>query len=353
MSGSLSTCKAAIFGCAGLRLTEEEKRFFREHKPVGFILFARNCESPEQVKALVASLKEVAGHETPLILIDQEGGRVARLKPPHWRATPAAGKFALRAQEALRQGRPLKETQQAVYLNARLIAQELSALGINVNCAPLADVPAPYCHEIIGDRAYGIHPDVVGILAGEMARGLQEGGVLPVLKHLPGHGRAKVDSHEDLPVVGDSLEELSKTDFVPFRLLSDLPLGMTAHILYTAIDKNKVATVSPAAIDIIRNNLGFDGLLMSDDLSMKALKGDFAKLTADTINAGCDVVLHCNGKMEEMQAIAGACPTLSDDAQRRMRSALRQLQPPFALNYDVARATVDDFLSHGQAIAHG
>jgi beta-N-acetylhexosaminidase len=317
---------AGIFGCSGLSLTDEEKCFFTRIQPVGFILFARNCESPAQVRALTDSMREVAGRANVLILIDQEGGRVARLKPPHWRKTPPAKRFADCATHSLADGK------RATWLNARFIAAELHTLGINVNCAPLADVPAAGSHDIIGDRAYGDEPYQVSILASAMANGLLDGGVLPVLKHIPGHGRATADSHEELPTVTASLDVLRETDFIPFKALSYLPLGMTAHIRYTAIDPELPATLSPAVIGLVRGELGYNGLLMSDDLSMKALGGSFAERTEQTIKAGCDLILHCNGNMTEMQEIADALTKLDDTAQVRLVRALAQLKTPMAFD---------------------
>jgi len=323
--------KAGIFGVSGLVLSDEEKSFFKRMNPVGFILFARNCESPPQVGKLVSDLKTLLNREGDLlILIDQEGGRVARLKPPHWRNAPAAKVFADIAQHSLSDGK------RATYMNARLIARELHGLGINVDCAPLADVPVDGAHNIIGDRAYGDDPHQISILAESMARGLSDGGVLPVLKHIPGHGRAGADSHEELPVVKASLSELRQSDFIPFKALSGLPLGMTAHILYTAIDPKYPATLSPAVLKLIRDELGFDGLLMSDDISMKALKGSLTTLTEQSLAAGCDVVLHCNGRMDEMRQIAEALPELSTRARKRFDSAVAKLALP--QNFDYAEA---------------
>lgn len=301
---------AAIYGCSGLTLTDEEKRFFAGQNPLGFILFARNCGTPEQLKALIDELRACVGRDAP-ILIDQEGGRVARLKPPHWREAPPAKVFADLA------GQNPEAAREAVFLNARLIAAELMALGIDVNCAPLADVPVPGAHDIIGDRAFGNEPETIALLGREMANGLMAEGVTPILKHIPGHGRATVDSHEDLPVVEAPLHELQNTDFIPFRALHDLPWGMTAHIIYTAIDEESPATHSPEAIRLIREDLGFDGLLLSDDVSMKALKGSFQERTEKILGAGCDIVLHCNGKMEEMQDVASAVTPMTDKALER------------------------------------
>jgi beta-N-acetylhexosaminidase len=330
----MTILKSAIFGLSGLTLTDEEKNFFSKVNPIGFILFARNCDSPEQVKALTKSLSELM-QANVLILIDQEGGRVARLKPPHWRKTPPASVFDAIAVQSLADGK------RAVYANARLIARELYALGINVDCAPLADVPIEGAHDIIGDRAYGDDPHQVSILADAMARGLLDGGVLPVLKHIPGHGRAGADSHEALPVVHESLDILRKSDFIPFKALAGLPLGMTAHVLYTAIDPDFPATLSSKVLDLIRNEIGFDGLLMSDDLSMKALNGELASLTTQSLSAGCDIILHCNGKMEEMQAIAETLMPLKGKAEQRFFKAQSQLILPKPFNYDEAEYQIN------------
>ncbi len=310
---------AVIYGMNGLVLTPEEKTFFSDVQPMGYILFQRNCDSPEQVKALSDSLKEIAGTQHVPILIDQEGGRVARLKPPHWRAAPSAAALAACADTDMEKAKRL------IYLNARLIAAELAEVGVNTDCAPLADVPTEACHNIIGDRAYGDTAQRVAELGREMSRGLLDGGILPVLKHIPGHGRALVDSHEELPVVDASLEELRAQDFVPFEILRDIPLGMTAHIRYNAIDSEQCATLSKTAITLIRDEIGYDGLLMSDDVSMKALKGDFEALSRDILAAGCDVVLHCNGKMDEMQAVAKGARAMDAEANRRMKAAWQQL----------------------------
>lgn len=307
---------SAILGIAGTRLTADEKSFFREINPYGFILFTRNCESPDQVRALVDELMEIDGsrHRLP-ILIDQEGGRVARLKPPCWPAFPTARALADAKGDSAR----------ASYLNARLIAEELRALNITVNCAPLADIPVADAHDIIGDRAYGDNAQAVITHARAMANGLMDGGIVPVLKHIPGHGRARADSHLELPVVHTSLAELQATDFVPFAALNDLPMGMTAHVLYTALDDQRMATVSPRAIATIRDEIGFDGLLMTDDLSMKAMEGDFTQRTKDALAAGCDVVLHCNGDMAEMKAIAEGLQPLGGKPLER---AIRAMQIP-------------------------
>ncbi len=329
---------AVIFGVGGKRLSAEEKAFFAEVNPFGYILFTRNCESPEQVRALVSELNDLHGRAVLPVLIDQEGGRVARLRPPYWRASPPAGKLAAIA------GCNIEQACEAIRLNARLIASELRGLGINVNCAPVADILIEGAHQIVGDRAYGSDPEQVATLASAMADGLMEGGVLPVLKHIPGHGRALADSHEALPVVDTKLEELRRTDFVPFKRLNNLPFAMTAHVLYTAIDPNQLATVSPAAIRLIREELGFDGCLMSDDLSMHAMTGDFGERTQRTLDAGCDLVLHCNGNMEEMQSIARQLRPMTKQAAQRANRALAMLKDPLPLDSAMAEAQLQEWL---------
>jgi beta-N-acetylhexosaminidase len=322
----MTTPKAFICGVLGHRLSDDEKRFLSREQPYGVILFARNCDTPAQVKALCAEIREQLAHPFAGILIDQEGGRVARLKPPHWRAYPPARCFADIAADGDMLG-----ARDGAYLNARLIAEDLRGLGITINCAPLADVPSPECHDIIGDRAFGDTPSQVITLARAQADGLLDGGVLPVLKHIPGHGRARADSHLELPVVHASRAELEATDFAPFVALSDIPLGMTAHIIYEALDAERCATVSPVVIDLIRQHLNFDGLLMSDDLSMKALRGSYENRTCETLAAGCDLALHCNGNMTEMLAIASVCAPMNDAALRRAERAaslaLRDIRP--------------------------
>ena len=326
---------AGIFGCLGHRLSAEEKAFFKALNPYGFILFARNCESPEQIRWLIDDFQDVTGRFRLPVLIDQEGGRVARLRPPHWPDFPAALTLA-----SLN-----KHSERAVYLNARLIAQELVALGITVNCAPLADIPVPGAHDIIGNRAYG--NDVASVVphARAMANGLQDGGIVPVLKHIPGHGRANADSHLELPVVEASLDELRQTDFVPFAALNDLPMGMTAHIQYNAIDPARLATISPAVISLIRDEIGFDGLLMTDDLSMKAMRGDFAARTHESLAAGCDVVLHCNGDMAEMKDIARAITPLADRSLERAERAMQNLSTETVFDAKEARLELEQMLA--------
>ena len=311
---------AAIFGCSGAVLEAEESAFFRDVQPWGFILFGRNCQSPDQVRRLVDSLRGTIDRPNAPVLIDQEGGRVARLGPPHWRRYPGG-----RAYGDLRANDPLTR-REITRLGARLMAHDLAALGINVDCVPVLDVPVPGGHDVIGDRAYGDEPAEIARLGRAAAEGLIAGGVLPVIKHIPGHGRAKSDSHKTLPVVDATLEDLERTDFAPFRTLSDMPMAMTAHVLYTALDARRPATTSRHVVQsIIRGSIGFDGLLMSDDLSMKALGGDFTTRARASLAAGCDVVLHCNGGMDEMRAVARGGKALTGRAARRAAAAMARL----------------------------
>ena len=310
---------AAILGCAGHRLTAEEQALFRDVRPWGFILFKRNVDSPDQVRALTAALRACVDRADAPILIDQEGGRVQRLGPPHWPVYPPGRAYGRVSPDPL-------VRREIARLGARLMAHDLAQLGINVDCVPVLDVPAPDGHEIIGDRAYGDAPDEVAVLGRAAAEGLIAGGVLPVIKHIPGHGRARADSHLDLPVVEASLAELEARDFPPFRALSDMPMAMTAHVVYAAIDRRAPATTSRRAVRrIIRGSLGFDGLLMSDDLSMKALSGDFAQRARGALAAGCDVVLHCNGDMAEMRAVLDGTRALAGRPKARAAAALARL----------------------------
>lgn len=326
--------RAAIYGCAGQTLSDAERRFFREVEPWGFILFARNISTPDQVKRLTGELCEVAGRVVP-VLIDQEGGRVARLRPPHWRAYPAGRRYGELYQRVPNLGL------EAARIGGRLIASELNALGINVDCLPVLDVPVASAHDVIGDRAYGDTPDVVASLGRAAAEGLIAGGVLPVIKHIPGHGRAGADSHLDLPVVDASWDELDAVDFAPFRALSDMPLAMTAHVVYAAVDAKRPATTSEIVIErVIRGAIGFDGLLMSDDLSMEALSGTLTQRARQSLAAGCDVVLHCNGKMDEMKAVLAGTRALEARAAQRAAAALARI-PKAAEAIDTAAARAE------------
>jgi len=310
---------AAIYGLAGTTLSDEEHAFFADARPLGFILFARNIDTPDQVKRLCADLAALCACDPPMILIDQEGGRVQRLGPPQWPAYPA-----LKAFGDVYRDSP-KRAADAVQLNHQMIADDLRKLGITVDCAPVLDVPVPGAHDVIGDRAFSEDPAVVRALAGPACRGLLAGGVAPVIKHLPGHGRAMSDSHKDLPRISADLETLQASDFVPFKDFSDAPcFAMTAHVVLEAVDPDRPVTISVEGIErVIRGILGFKGLLMSDDIGMQALSGSFAGRTAACLKAGCDVVLHCSGDLDEMKDVASAAGTLSDTAWSAVQSVLR------------------------------
>lgn len=313
---------AAIYGCAGAALSDAERRFFRSADPFGFIVFLRNIETPEQLERLTGELRETVGRDAP-VLIDQEGGRVARLKPPHWRAAPPAARFGQLA------SRDRNAAAEAVRLNARLLAAELRAVGVDVDCAPVLDLRLPGAHEVIGDRSFGADPEIVAFLGRAMMDGFLEAGVMPVAKHIPGHGRAGVDSHHALPRVTTARAELEETDFRSFRLCAGAPWAMTAHVVYAAIDDANPATTSARMIgEVIRGSIGFDGLLLSDDLSMQALSGTLGERARASLVAGCDVVLHCNGAMAEMEAIAAVTGPLSEMAERRAVAASARLGDP-------------------------
>ena len=314
--------KAFICGCKGLSLEPQERELIARHQPWGLILFKRNIGDPAQVEALVASFREIVGREDAPVLIDQEGGRVQRMGPPHWPAYPAAARFGELAGGSAVQN-------EAAFLNARLMAADLAAVGVNVNCTPVLDVPAPDSHNIVGDRAYGADPMVVTSFALSVCEGMLHQGVLPVIKHIPGHGRAKADSHLELPRVSASRKDLEGTDFKPFYCLANMPLGMTAHVVYEAIDPDRPATTSPVVVEkIIRGHIGFRGLLMSDDLSMKALSGDYGDRARAVFAAGVDVALHCNGDWAETEPVAMAAPYLTGKSLKRAERALKFLKRP-------------------------
>lgn len=321
---------AFITGLAGPELTAREGDVLRAARPCGVILFARNAVDPDQLRRLTETATAAVGEEI-LVLIDQEGGRVQRLRPPHWRALPAAAAYAKGY------GGDLQRAARAARAAARLTAADLRAVGINTNCTPLLDVPAPGSHSVIGERAYAARAGDVAALGAAVAEGLMAGGVLPVMKHIPGHGRAMADSHFDLPVVSATREELEATDFVPFRLLSRLPAAMTAHVVFSAWDADSPASISRRVTEeVIRGSIGFDGLLMSDDLGMKALAGSVAERAAAVIAAGSDVVLACNGGLEETEAVAAVAPPLAGRALQRFeraRAVFGQQQP-----FEVAEA---------------
>lgn len=314
-------------------LTAAERRLFATANPLGFILFARNCESPDQLTALVRDLRASVERADAPVLIDQEGGRVQRLRPPHWRDAPAAARFG--ALLAVDEAAALQATQ----LNARLIAAELEGLGIDVDCAPVLDVPQAGADPIIGDRALALEPARVAQLGRAVGAGLLAGGVLPVIKHIPGHGRATADSHLRLPVVDTDRATLAATDWVPFAALSDMPWAMTAHVVFTAIDADAPATLSARVIgEVIRGAIGFTGVLVSDDIGMQALKGPLDRRARAALAAGCDVALHCSGVLHEMAAVASVCPRLSDAALARLAHA-RAMPPPAIEPIDVAQAS--------------
>lgn len=309
---------AAIYGCSGHRLKDAERAFFAEARPWGFILFRRNIDSPEQVRSLTADLRDSIGDADAPILIDQEGGRVQRMGPPHWPRYPP-GEAYLKATHDPLTARDL------VRLGARLMAHDLKAVGINIDCAPVLDVPVPGAHDIIGDRAYAHDPAIVAQLGRAAAEGLLAGGVLPVIKHMPGHGRAFADSHKALPVVHADLATLDGWDFAPFKALSDMPLAMTAHVVFAAIDPEGPATTSKKAVKLMRGHLGFGGLIMTDDLSMKALSGALRDRAEKSLKAGCDVVLHCNGDLKEMRQVAEGVGRLKGKAGKRAAAAMARI----------------------------
>jgi beta-N-acetylhexosaminidase len=342
--------KAFISGCSGHKLTAEERAFFRDEKPWGFIVFARNISDPQQLRALVDDMRECVGRADAPVLIDQEGGRVRRMRPPHWPDYPPGrllgAIYRQNEQAGLR----------AAWLQSRLMAMDLMGCGINVDCLPVLDTPVPGAHDVIGDRAYSDHPHEVALIGRAACEGLLAGGVLPVIKHIPGHGRAGADSHLELPVVNEHPGVLGCTDFHPFMQLADMPMAMTAHVVYSGFDSERPATTSPVMIgEIIRGWLGFDGLLMSDDLSMKALGGDFASRTRDSFSAGCDVVLHCNGNFAEMREIAGNCPQLDGRPAWRAALALDRVAAgpvaadELALREEYAALTGSDAMARGVA----
>ena len=325
---------AAIFGCAGTRLLPEEREFFRDADPLGFILFARNVEDPRQVRRLTAELREAVGRDA-LVLVDQEGGRVQRLRAPHWREwTPPL--------DMVDGAGSVEAAERVMRLRASVIAAELADVGIDTNCIPTLDVIRPETHPFLMNRCYGGDPETVARIGRAVAEGLMAGGVLPVMKHMPGHGLSHVDTHHDLPTVAVSHGELTAVDFAPFRALNDLPMAMTAHLVFAALDGERPATQSPRMIRVIREEIGFQGLLMSDDLNMQALAGTLADRTARTIAAGVDIALHCKGDMAEMVSVAGAAGVMGPEALARAKAAVAARQP---VTLDVQAALAE--LAHG------
>jgi len=339
--------RAFITGISGPALTAAERGFLRDAQPFGLIVFKRNVETPQALRALVDEVRTILGRQAP-VLIDQEGGRVQRLGPPHWPKYPPAAAYG-RLYDANR-----AEGLATARLGARLIAADLAAVNIDVDCMPLADLPVAGADDVIGDRAFGQEPNKVSALAAAFAEGLLEGGVLPVLKHLPGHGRATVDSHQRLPVVTAEKATLEITDFAAFRPLAGLPMAMTAHVVFTALDQMAPATTSPIIVrEVIRGSIGYQGLLMSDDLSMEALSGSLGERTAAALAAGCDVVLHCNGEMDEMRAVAEAAPVLAGEAARRAAAALARRKPAEAIDLDGQRAEFAKRMSAVRELTRG
>jgi beta-N-acetylhexosaminidase len=324
--------RAFITGLAGPVLTADERAFLREAQPWGFILFRRNILDPEPLRGLIDEVRTTLGRSAP-VLIDQEGGRVQRLGPPHWPFYPPGAAYGALYDHDRDIGLS------AARLGARLIAADLAALGIDVDCLPIADVPVAGADPVVGDRAYGTEPAKVAAIARAVAQGLADGDVLPVLKHIPGHGRATADSHAKLPVVNTDRATLDATDFAAFRPLAALPLGMTAHVVFTAIDPIAPATISATIVrEVIRDSIGFKGLLMSDDISMGALSGSVGERSRSAIAAGCDVVLHCNGEMPEMLAVAAEAPRLAGEAARRATAALATKKPAAPIDLAASRA---------------
>jgi beta-N-acetylhexosaminidase len=323
--------RAFITGLSGLTITASERAFIREAQPCGLIIFHRNVKTPQQVTELTSSFRDAVGWQAP-VLVDQEGGRVQRLGPPHWPKYPPGARLGALFDQDHALG--LK----AARLEGRLLAADLHVLGLDVDCVPLADVPTPGGDPVIGDRAYGSEPGKVAAIAAAIAEGLMAGGVLPVVKHLPGHGRATSDSHHKLPMVDADRATLEATDFAAFKPLSRLPLGMTAHVVFSAIDPDAPATTSVTIVrEVIRGFIGFRGLLMSDDVSMKALSGTIAERSRAAFAAGCDVVLHCNGDAKEMEAVASIAPELEGEAAARAEAALAQRKTPEEFDVDAAR----------------
>jgi beta-N-acetylhexosaminidase len=336
--------RAFITGVSGLTPTHDEREFIRAERPWGFIVFRRNIETPPQMSVLVSELRELVGDADAPVLIDQEGGRVQRLGPPHWPVYPPGAVFGALYDIDSQLGLT------AARLSSRLIAADLTDLGINVDCLPLADVPVQGADAVIGNRAYGTDPNKVARIARAVTDGLEQGGVLPVLKHIPGHGRATADSHFRLPTVDTPRSELERTDFAAFQPLSDLPMAMTAHVVFSALDPVHPATTSATIIEqVIRGAIGFQGLLMSDDVSMNALAGSIAERTRAIVAAGCDMVLHCNGNLAEMREVAAVTPGLTGRALQRAEQALAARKPPLAFDRQAARAELDALVERAGA----
>lgn len=327
----MTESKAMILGCATTALTPDEVSLFQDHKPWGLILFARNIGSREEIIALTAHFRDIVGNVSAPVFIDQEGGRVQRIKAPITQNYPSGAALGAIYKQNAQQGTNVAR------MMSRLHAADLLPLGINADCLPVLDVPVEGSHDVIGNRAYGYTPKAVAEMGLAAAEGLLEGGVLPVIKHIPGHGRALVDSHKDLPIVDTDIETLREHDFEPFKELAHMPMAMTAHVIYSALDATAPATTSRKVVEtVIRQDIGFDGLLMTDDLSMHALSGDFGDRAKASFAADCDVVLHCNGLMDEMVAVCEAVPVLTGKALERAQAALSHLHRPESTFDEVA-----------------
>ncbi len=332
--------RAVILGCAGPVLDADERRFMADVDPAGFILFKRNCETPQQLRALITALREAIVRPDAPVLIDQEGGRVARLGSPHWRVPPAPALLGALAK--------IDETAgaRAAWLNARLVAADLHPLGITVNCAPVLDLHFGHAGNAIGDRSLGADPHLVGRLGRAVCDGLAAGGIVPAIKHLPGHGRAAADSHAVLPRVRASLEVMGASDFEPFHALRDVPAGLTAHVCYEALDPERPGTLSRTVIEeTVRGAIGFDGLLVSDDLSMGALTGPIGERARAALAAGCDLDLHCNGNRDEMEDVAAAVPRLDGRARERFELMLASRHEPDPFDQAAGRCELDALLA--------
>jgi beta-N-acetylhexosaminidase len=339
-----SPSRAFITGTSGTTLSADERAFIAAERPWGFILFARNIDNPAQVKALIDEMRVAMGAEDAPVLIDQEGGRVQRFRPPHWPNYPAGVVFSRLYDIDSKLGL------QAARLSARLIADDLLPMGVTVDCLPLADIPIPGADAVIGNRAYGTEPGKVAVIARAVTDGLEQGGILPVLKHIPGHGRATADSHLALPTVHTPRDELERTDFAAFKPLADLPMAMTAHVVFSAIDPAQPATTSATMIEqVIRGLIGFQGLLMSDDVGMNALAGSIGERSRALIAAGCDMILHCNGNLDEMRQVAREAPELSGKALNRARQALAARKSPQPFDRAAAREELDALIGRSGA----
>lgn len=340
MSGSSTRHPLAVtFGCQGVVLSDAEFRLFREADPVGFVIFRRNCTDADQVRRLTDRMREAVGRAAP-VLVDQEGGRVQRLRPPAWPKDPSARMIGDLYRRNPERGLA------AVRLLSRAIAGDLLDCGIDVDAVPVLDVGHPFTHDVIGDRAFADDVQTVVALGRAMAQAMLAAGVQPIMKHVPGHGRALCDSHKDLPRVEVGLETLETVDFAPFKALADLPWAMTAHIIYKALDPERPATQSSAIISgVVRGTIGFDGVLVSDDLSMEALAGPIERRALDSLAAGCDVALHCNGKLDEMETLASVVPPLTDAAVRRLKAARAAVKSADPIDAADARRQVAEWLA--------